>query len=272
MSSKTTLITTYCDLQDFRKEQMGDLGLRVFTTFRAMRDTDRPTPAVLHLDYHVERLLASARSLEIVCEPPEVSILKNEVLACLESSFKQFPEDQTLSVRIVCSSAGFALCASRHETTWLPDSKIKLRTVNFERPLPEHKTTSAVTSVLARKHAVAAGAQEALLVDDENIVREGAWSNIFWVNSAGKLHTPRHKVLPGVTRRIISELFECRFVDITLQEFLNSAVEVFVTQSTTGITPVTQVDEHHFVSGTATREISMKFSKYVSRYLGEQAQ
>ena len=255
-------LTAYSELQDFRREQMGGLGLRVFTTFRANFEPGLPLPAILHLDYHVERLLASVRSLGILPEIPAVADFERRLRSAISSLYRHRSLPDELSVRVVASEEGFSLCASPFQTLWPVGSTIKLRSFQLQRALPEHKTTSAAVSVLAHRDAAAAGADEALLISDEGLVREGAWSNIFWFDRSGALFTSKSSVLPGVTRRILQQLVDCHAVDLAYDEFLTTAAEIFITQSTTGLTPVMQVDDRSFATGENFQRISQIFTNY----------
>ena len=57
-------------------------------------------------------------------------------------------------------------------------------------------------NVLAREAARAAGALEAILVDADGMVTEGASTSVFIVDAAGRLRTRQlgHAILPGCTR------------------------------------------------------------------------
>jgi branched-chain amino acid aminotransferase len=73
--------------------------------------------------------------------------------------------------------------------------------------LAQFKTCNKLPQVLARAEADASGAQEALLMNTDGFVVEGASSNLFWI-SGETICTPplTSGVLAGVTRAIIFEL------------------------------------------------------------------
>ena len=97
------------------------------------------------------------------------------------------------------------------------------------------------TLILLR--AEAAGANEALLVGPEGIVREGAWSNIFWLDALGVLFTPAENLLPGCIREMIFRYGPVKQGNFSTAELLSTAAEVFITKSTVGIIPVCSIDE-----------------------------
>jgi branched-chain amino acid aminotransferase len=68
---------------------------------------------------------------------------------------------------------------------------------------PEIKSSNLLNNVLARREALARGAEEAILLNPKGYVAEGAHSNVFWVTEEGVLETPSQSVgiLPGITRQ-----------------------------------------------------------------------
>ena len=98
-----------------------------------------------------------------------------------------------------------------------------------------------------------AGAETVILVDLDGHVTEGPGFNIF-ADVEGRLVTPSHGVLDGMTRRTTLEL--CR--DLGLEAFegelspehLRSADEVFLTTTAGGLIPVTSIDNGRIADGT----------------------
>ncbi len=113
------------------------------------------------------------------------------------------------------------------------------------RALPELKSGSYLTSVLAQKEAVARGADEALLVDGQGHVREGATANLFIVVGE-RLCTPGVAVLPGVTRALVLALASSLELAVAETEIAAASLagvdELFLTSSVRGLVPVVRVD------------------------------
>ena len=74
-------------------------------------------------------------------------------------------------------------------------------------PLAQFKTCNKLPQILARAEADAAGADEALLLNTNGFVVEGASSNLFWVEG-NKILTPplAAGILAGVTRAAVFEI------------------------------------------------------------------
>lgn len=112
---------------------------------------------------------------------------------------------------------------------------------------PSIKTTSRMVSVLARREAAAAGAFEAILLDGRGEVTEGTASNVFLVERGGIVTPPvAGTALPGVTRAAIMEAAATAGLRATeepvTRERLLGAEEIFLTNSSWEVMPVTSVD------------------------------
>ena len=133
----------------------------------------------------------------------------------------------------------------------------------MRRELPEHKTCNTSVSRKARALAEAEGFEEALLVDPmSGKIREGAWTNFFWFDYEGHLHTSGQDILPGVTRGAIMQLRECTLSDVRLVDIGPTIREAFVSQSTSGITPVSEIDGGSIAVGNLVEKLRMDFRQF----------
>jgi D-alanine transaminase len=107
------------------------------------------------------------------------------------------------------------------------------------------KTTALLANVLMKQEAAEAGAQEAIIVRNGEVL-EGGSSSVFVVLD-GVVYTPPNSrsILPGTTRDAAIELAEgavrVQVRPITLAE-LRSADEVWISAATRDIVPITQID------------------------------
>lgn len=108
------------------------------------------------------------------------------------------------------------------------------------------KSANSLVSVLARMEAVAAGLDEALLLNDQGFIAEGGSSNVFFVKSSGLL-TPSLEsgILPGITRGVVMELAEALGIGVTEGDVsladLEHCDEAFFTNSMIEIMPLVSV-------------------------------
>lgn len=105
------------------------------------------------------------------------------------------------------------------------------------------KSVNLLGNVLAKKQAVRAGADEALLIDD-GIVRECSHSTFFLVKDGRVITHPLDcHILPGVTRDAVVALAGDRIEQRTIAfEELATADELFATSTSLAVMPVRQID------------------------------
>lgn len=127
------------------------------------------------------------------------------------------------------------------DTQRVPDAALSARA----------KTHNYLNGVLARiecrKAGARADADEAIMLDSEGRITEGATSNLFFVHD-GVLYTPSldGPVLPGVTRKIVLELAKESEIPVEegrygVEELLGAS-EAFFTNTTWEIRPLIEVD------------------------------
>lgn len=111
-----------------------------------------------------------------------------------------------------------------------------------------------VNSILAKREALQAGYDEAILLDTEGFVSEASGENIFMVKDGILRTPPLTSILPGITREAILTL--SRDMDITVREGkfslddLYLAGEAFLTGTAAEVTPVREVDGRLIGPGT----------------------
>ena len=109
------------------------------------------------------------------------------------------------------------------------------------------KTVQLLPNVLAKQQALAAGAQDAIFVSPEGIVREGT-SSYLVIASGGRLktHPLTSHILPGITRSVLLDI--CRKINVEVEEVffdnntLLAADEVFITGTVTEVLSVCRID------------------------------
>jgi len=125
---------------------------------------------------------------------------------------------------------------------------IRLLTSSIVRKAPRSagahvKSLNYLDAILAKRQAVAAGMDDAIMLDHLGAVAECSAANVFALID-GVLVTPTTRAaLPGITRRTVMELEPVEERDVWPFE-LHTAQAVFVTGSGAGIVPVAEVDGH----------------------------
>jgi branched-chain amino acid aminotransferase len=112
---------------------------------------------------------------------------------------------------------------------------------------PAIKSNNLLNNVLAIREAQSRGALEAVLLNHEGEVAEGASTNVFCVkDGVATTPPPGAGILLGITRQVVLELAEA--AGVTLREAavsaaaLRQADEIFVTSSTREVMPACLLD------------------------------
>ena len=135
---------------------------------------------------------------------------------------------------------------------------VRLFTSTVRRPPPDTldqrlNCHSKLHEVVALVQALAAGADEALMLDPTGAVATCNATNFFVVRRGEVWTSTGHYSLNGITRRMVIEL--CRISDIPVSERpfsltdVYGADEAFVTGTFGGITPVVEVDGRRIGTG-----------------------
>ncbi len=138
---------------------------------------------------------------------------------------------------------------------------------NTQSPTSVVKSLNYLDNLLARQEAKLAGADEAILLNEQGFLAEGSTSNIFLVSN-NTLLTPSEDsgILPGITREVILELapsLGMKTIErkIALKELLQ-ADEAFFTNSLIEIMPLTQVSGQDIGSGRAGKATHRLMTAY----------
>ncbi|AYG66202.1 MULTISPECIES: D-amino-acid transaminase [unclassified Rhizobium] len=117
------------------------------------------------------------------------------------------------------------------------------------------KSVGLLPNAMARQQAKEAGAQEAIYIDHNGMVKEGAATNVWIVDHDGNLVTrpAEHGILRGITRTTLMDI--AAKLDVTIIERFFSveemmkAREVFITAATSICFPVISIDGETIANG-----------------------
>ncbi len=139
---------------------------------------------------------------------------------------------------------------------------IRLKTSSYVRmsvqafPAKAKAVGNYVNSILAKRDAIKAGYDEAMMLDLQGYVAEGSGENIFLVND-NVLRTPpkSSSILNGITRNSIITLAREAGYRVLEETFPRDEVytsdEVFLTGTAAEVTPVREVDDRTIGTGSA---------------------
>ena len=115
------------------------------------------------------------------------------------------------------------------------------------------KTVQLLPNVMAKQKASVAGAMEAIFVRDD-VVTEGTHTSLFAVKDGTlRTHPLGPLILPSITRELILEIAREQSVPISEKQFTKAELfamdEVFVSGTTTDVTPIVDIDGRTIGSG-----------------------
>lgn len=247
-------------------------GLGVFEGIRAYRTHDGRL-AVFRLREHIERLFDSAH-ICMMKLPYTVEQLMEACLELLRKQKDQFANGAYLRPIAFMGDGAMGLGAINPTrvavTAWdwgayLGDrglrEGIRAKVSSYTRMhvnvnMVRGKISGQyVNSILAKREAVLAGYDEAILLDISGFVAEASGENIFLVNKKGIIKTPplSSPILDGITRDTVLKILRdsgrtVEEVTVT-RDALYIANEVFFTGTAAEITPVREVDNRTVGAG-----------------------
>lgn len=197
-------------------------------------------------DEHMERLQAGLRVLEIAVPWDRASIARWIV----ELAGAGGVADGGCRVLVTGGAAwGGPSVLIRNDLRPPPDRPLRVVTHRGIRASGALKAMTFMQSYLAQRAATAAGADDAIFVDDEGRMFEGATSNIFLARGGGLVTTPAEgAILPGVMRAALERAAEASGIPV-VEAYgrvadLRADDAMFLTSSVRGIVAVAAVDDH----------------------------
>ena len=150
---------------------------------------------------------------------------------------------------------------------------ISLKTSRWKRPSPESAPTGAkcaglyVICTMARDEALAAGYDDAFMLDYRGRIAEATGANLFFLID-GELHTPEPDCfLNGITRLTVMDLARqhgFKVIERAMQpDEISQATEVFITGTAVEVTAVNKIDDQEFEVGPVTRQLAEAYSQLV---------
>ncbi|MCL5773727.1 MAG: aminodeoxychorismate lyase [Firmicutes bacterium] len=253
-------------------------GDGIFETFKAGDGN------IFRLDQHIGRLMKGAGKLGIKCPYQEKDIegilgkilkkngLKNAwikiILTRGSTKGRLLPEGRVKPVFLV--TAGKFIGYPRRMYREGISLAVSLYMINSASVTAGIKSLNYLDNVTARIEAERSGFDDALILNEKEMVVSATAGNIFGVKK-GVLYTPGEKsgILPGITRREVIKLAGKLGIKVIEKEFdvneLLKMDEVFLTNTLMGIMPVVRVWKKRVGSGRVgeiTGELSSQMEEW----------
>lgn len=234
---------------------------------------------VFRVREHLDRLLASLKHLEIKCPlaPEDLGTIlrvlaeRNKVRGGFARLYiTSGASSQGLMTRSEHGVTLVALCESREFEC--PKLRVIISSTRLDPSLSCHKTANRLPYMLARREAEKEGADEAILLNSGGRPVELSTSNLFVVK-AGELFTPAlsEGPLPGVTRDVVLLLASEMLVPVHEVRMglpmLETADEIFATNTLMEIVPVVQFKSRKLEEGQLTKRLQQAYREFVRQEL-----
>lgn len=236
----------------------------------------------LFVDDYLQRFFASASRVHL-----GIPFTKEDVLRQVEKVITaNSMQEGALRLLLTGGCAADGLTAARpnfvimaHKGVSYPTAMYRagaaLITQEYERFLPEVKTTNYLVSMLLQEKMQDTGAVDVLFHHGGRFT-EAARSSFFLVTREHIVITSPQDVLPGITRLKVLALSGERFrtQEQTINvDALHDAAEAFITSSTKGVMPITRIDDEQIGQGTVgpvTRALMQALAQTKARYVAQQ--
>lgn len=260
-------------------------GLAVFEGVRAY-DTEIGT-AVFRLHEHTKRLFNSAHiyQMPMPFDPDTVNhatlavVRENKLASCYIRPLAFYGSEKMgvspKGAKVHVAIAAWPWGAYLGEEALAQGIRVKISSyarqhVNVTMPRAKVASTYA-NSIIANAEALEHGYDEAVLLDTEGFLAEGAGENLFLVKD-GVIYEPEiASALTGITRSTIHTLAADLGLRVVTQRLtrddLYIADEAFFTGTAAEVTPIREVDKRtigHGARGTITEKLQKAFFDVVS--------
>jgi len=240
--------------------------------------------AVFHLDEHIKRLYESLKQVEIALHKTPAE-LKQVVVSGVKRSgyaetkiYIQVTRGKAPRLHSFPKGVRPTLVMTFRKFDSLPKTLFEkgvsvISTNDIRWGLCNVKSLNLLPNILAREHAVRAGAYEAIFVRND-LVWEGAGSNLFAVFGK-KIVTPPigHYMLSGITREIVLALGRTSGLKVSEEKMtiasLYQADEIFLTGTTIEILPVIRLDKRKIGTGKPGTITSILHKDFQNTIVGQ---
>lgn len=232
----------------------------VYTSLRTYNDV----PFMLH--EHMQRLQESAVMLGF-----ELPFKKEDISNWVKESIQQAGFKECFLRITAIPHDVFIACRELIIDTIVYEG-VSVLSVPVVRELYKAKVVGTPGTIRAHQQAQEAGCYEALLYNPySGNLSEGSRSNLLWIKNNTLYWSD--DALSGITQKVVTELAQDLGFAVQkgqlAQKELDSVQEVFITQTSRGIIPVTQIDEQSIGDGkpgAITLQLMHSFQEFTQQY------
>lgn len=244
------------------------------------------------LSEHLQRLEKSAYILGLPLTY-SLEILKAEIYKSLKAFWETSESEAYLRLIVTRGEGDLSLAATENMTNnfivivrahesnpkeWYEQGVSFIIADNRKTPKqtmdPNCKSGNHLPHVMALHQAKAAGAFDAIMLNQQGYVTEGTSNNI-WIVKNGKITTPptRSGILEGLTRKTVLKIIQESNISVSETMFYPDqayqADECFFTSSTRELVPIVKIDDSIIgdgVPGPYYKALHKKYHEYIASY------
>ncbi len=242
---------------------------------------------VFMFDEHLKRLFRSASMIKLDI-PKNIDEIKMAVFETLQANtLKNAYLRLTVSRGVgpigldpgLCNQPTFVIIAEemKEYPSSFYEKGIKVTIASTRRNLrealnPQIKSLNFLNNILAKIEAKERSAYEAIMLNHQGFIAEGTISNVFFFRG-GILFTPSVEcgILDGITRGVVLDLAVREGLMVREGKFyiedMETAEEVFITNTTLEVMPVSMVDTREYRIGEVSRLLRRAYRKEVMAYV-----
>jgi len=197
---------------------------------------------------HCERILNSAKIINL-----KTKLGKNKIKKYLIDFVKSIDEDSfNVKMLLVGNKKDSDLYIFAVAPKYLPRKSytqgVKVITYRGDRHFPQAKTLNMLLSYLAFTKSKDNGSYDALMINNDGIIREGSRTNFFFTDGKTIFSSPKEHVLNGVTRTTLLNALEKENIPFKEKELnfkdMGNYNGFFLTSTSSKVIPISQINNN----------------------------
>jgi branched-subunit amino acid aminotransferase/4-amino-4-deoxychorismate lyase len=236
------------DGQPVTAAEVMPLALTNFGHFTSMRVEADAT--VRGFGLHMERLVSDCKwTFGATLDPDRVRVYVRQVIdrATGPLALRVTVYDPDLTMGVIGNSAHPRVLVTATAAGAMPTTALRAKSYPFTRDGAEIKHTGLWSQMRRRREARLAGYDDALFVEPDHSVSEGATWTVGFIDADDRLIWPEAPTLPSTTVHLLRQLRESSTAVVKLDDLPHMRA-AFATNVSVGVRPISQIDAVDFPS------------------------
>lgn len=236
------------DGQPVTAAEVMPLALANFGHFTSMRvEADR---TVRGFGLHLDRLVSDCKAtFGAALDPDRVRGYVRQVIAQATGplALRVTIYDPDLTMGVIGNPAHPRVLVTGSPAGGMPTTPLRAKSYPFTRDSAEIKHTGLWSQMRRRREARLAGYDDALFIEPDHSVSEGATWTAGFIDADDRLIWPEAPTLPSTTVHLLQQLRESRTAVVKVDDLPHMRA-AFATNVSVGVRPISQIDAVAFPS------------------------